>query len=91
MTDAGRLNLDEHFTGTWAFEVHGFQTERFACLAGDDGANLHCHTRWRTASENGTMRKPLSAGVNCGKSGTFDQATTTVSFARPARIALETQ
>jgi len=44
VADTGRLDLDQHFTGMWAFKVHRFQAERFAGLAGDGGADFHFHT-----------------------------------------------
>ena len=44
VADAGRLDFDQHFAGARTFEVHGFQAERLAGLAGHGGANFHGNT-----------------------------------------------
>ena len=41
MADAGRLYLDQHLEGFWAFELNSFDCKRFAGLEGHRGANIH--------------------------------------------------
>jgi hypothetical protein len=41
MADAGRLHLDQHFAGAWAFQLHGHHFQRFASLNGNGGADIH--------------------------------------------------
>ncbi len=41
MADAGRLDLDQHLAGAGAFELNGHDLQRFSCLHGNGGANVH--------------------------------------------------
>jgi hypothetical protein len=41
VADPCRADLDEHFTGLGAVEVHGFDDERFSGLVADGGTSLH--------------------------------------------------
>ena len=47
VADAGRLDFDQHLAGARAVDVHGFQAEGLARLAGHGGANLHRTSLWR--------------------------------------------
>ena len=46
VADAGGLDLDQHLAGARTVDVHGFQAERLARLAGHGGTNLHCIPPW---------------------------------------------
>src|SRR6267143_1874130 len=41
MADAGRLDLDQYFSGLRPLQLHGFYGERCACLMSDRRANVH--------------------------------------------------
>ena len=41
VADAGRLDFDQDFAGARAFQVHGFQAQWLAGLAGHGSADLH--------------------------------------------------
>jgi len=41
VADAGRLDLDQHFAGPGTFELNGHDLERFSCLNGNGGADVH--------------------------------------------------
>jgi hypothetical protein len=42
VTDAGRLDFDQHFTGLGTGEIDGGDFQRLAGLPGDGSAGLHC-------------------------------------------------
>ena len=41
VTDAGRLDLDQHLAGLRSREGHGLDGQRLACLVGDRGSGFH--------------------------------------------------
>lgn len=41
VADTRRLDLHQHFAGLRAFQLHGHHFERFSCLNGNGGANVH--------------------------------------------------
>src|SRR3546814_20597656 len=72
MADAGRLDLDQHFAGLGAVELHGFDRQRLAGVKRDGGTDIHgpgsgtregghCKQRvWRGADARRTPAPRLS-------------------------------
>jgi hypothetical protein len=60
VTDAGRLDLDQHFAGARAVEVDRFDDERLARLVADGGTGLHgCDSITDRDAEPSATVRPL--------------------------------
>ena len=63
MTDAGRLDLDQHLALLWTFEIDLDDLERLGFLEGYGGAGFHAaelhNAPWRVRPRNRSLRVPV--------------------------------